>query len=71
MSPSRPCYLSIPCFETNSGGRFFAMDFGNQLVLADKFLIDYAAGIGYGFTTKQTYFSPSQYGFIVASPIHL
>ena len=36
------------------------LDFGNQLVLADQFLIDYAAGIGYGFSTKQHYFSISQ-----------
>ena len=38
------------------------MDFGNQLVLAEQFLIDYAFGVGYGFTTKIAY-NLTNYGF--------
>ena len=34
-----------------------------SLVLADQFILDYAFGIGYGFTTKDT--EPYNYGFFV------
>ena len=67
--PPDPITFQYPVSRQTAVAGSLQLDFGNQLVLADKFLIDYAAGIGYGFTTKQAYFSPSQYGFIVASPI--
>ena len=58
------------CFPTRRSAiaGSLQMDFGNQLVLDDKYIVDYAAGIGYGFSTKQHYFSISNYGFNVIPP---
>jgi len=61
--PPDPVTFTYPSTRETAVAASLQIDFGNQLVFADKFLLDYAAGIGYGFTTKDTW-NPSNYGFI-------
>ena len=60
--PPDPVTFQYPSSRETAVAGSVQMDFGNQLVLADQFLIDYAFGIGYGFSTKGTY-NLSNYGF--------
>jgi len=39
------------------------LEFGNQLVLSEQLMVEYSAGFGYGFTTKQVRYNYSNYGF--------
>jgi len=62
--PPDPVTFIRPSTRQTAVAGSLQMDFGNQLVLADQFLIDYAFGIGYGFTSKNTrYGSFTNYGF--------
>lgn len=61
--PPDPVTFMYPSTRETAVAGSLQIDFGNQLVFADKFLLDYAAGIGYGFSTKDTY-NYSNYGFI-------
>ncbi len=60
--PPDPVTFMYPTTRQTAVAGSVQMDFGNQLVLADQFLIDYAFGVGYGFTTKNTW-NLTNYGF--------
>ena len=40
-----------------------SLDFGNQLIFSNTFLVDYAMGLGYGFSTKRSEMNFNNYGF--------
>lgn len=61
--PPDPVTFMYPTSRETAVAGSLQIDFGNQLVFADQFLLDYAAGIGYGFTTKDSW-NPSNYGFL-------
>lgn len=60
--PPDPVTFMYPTTRETAMAGSVQLDFGNQLVLADQFILDYAFGIGYGFTTKDTW-NLSNYGF--------
>lgn len=60
--PPDPVTWQYPTTRESATAGAVMIDFGNQLVFSDQFLIDYAAGLGYGFTSKDTY-NYSNYGF--------
>ena len=62
--PPDPVTFQYPTTRQSATAGTLMIDFGNQLVFSDQFLIDYAAGVGYGFTTKYVNWNPSNYGFL-------
>ena len=60
--PPDPVTFMYPTSRETAIAGSLQIDFGNQLVFSDRFVLDYAAGIGYGFTTKDTW-NPTNYGF--------
>jgi hypothetical protein len=60
--PPDPVTFQYPTTRESATAGALMIDFGNQLVFSDQFLIDYAAGLGYGFTSKDTW-NYSNYGF--------
>lgn len=65
--PPDPVTFMYPTTRESAVAASVQIDFGNQLVFSDQFLVDYAFGLGYGFTTKQStswWNAPaSNYGF--------
>ncbi|MEY2962945.1 MAG: hypothetical protein RL754_206 [Bacteroidota bacterium] len=51
--PPDPVTFMYPTTRETAVAASAQLDFGNQLVLSDQFVVDYAFGVGYGFTTKQ------------------
>lgn len=64
--PPDPVTFQYPTSRETAVAGSLQLDFGNQLVFSDRFVVDYAAGIGYGFTTKDTY-NLTNYGFFGGS----
>ena len=60
--PPDPVTFTYPTTREFAVAGSLQLDFGNQLVFSDRFLVDYAVGIGYGFTTKDTW-NLTNYGF--------
>lgn len=60
--PPDPVTFMYPTTRETAVAGSLQLDFGNQLVFSDQFLVDYAFGIGYGFTTKDTW-NLTNYGF--------
>lgn len=60
--PPDPVTFTYPTTREFAVAGSVQLDFGNQLVFSDRFLVDYAVGIGYGFTTKDTW-NLTNYGF--------
>jgi|TARA_B110000908_G_scaffold130183_1_gene153050 hypothetical protein len=60
--PPDPVTFMYPTSRETAVAGSLQLDFGNQLVFSDRLVLDYAAGIGYGFTTKDTW-NPTNYGF--------
>ena len=48
--PPDPVTFMYPASREAAVAASLQIDFGNQLVFSDRFVLDYAAGIGYGFT---------------------
>ena len=61
--PPDPVTFQYPTSRESATAGTVMIDFGNQLVFSDIFVVDYAAGVGYGFTTKDTW-NVTNYGFI-------
>ncbi|MEJ6759263.1 MAG: hypothetical protein QNK76_01990 [Flavobacteriales bacterium] len=64
--PPDPVTFMYPASREAAVAASLQIDFGNQLVFSDRFVLDYAAGIGYGFTTKDTW-NLTNYGFFGGS----
>jgi len=60
--PPDPVTFMYPTSREFAVAGSVQLDFGNQLIFSDRFLVDYAVGIGYGFTTKDTW-NMTNYGF--------
>lgn len=51
--PPDPVTFQYPTTRETAVAGSLQLDFGNQLVFNDQFLVDYAVSMGYGFSTKQ------------------
>jgi hypothetical protein len=61
--PPDPVTFQYPVTRESATAFSGMLEFGNQLVFSDLFLVDYFAGIGYGYTTNQSEYNYSNYGF--------
>lgn len=60
--PPDPVTWQYPTTRESAFSAAAMIDFGNQLVFSDRFLVDYAFGVGYGVNGKQGY-SVNNYSF--------
>ena len=60
--PPDPVTWQYPTTRESAFSGAAMIDFGNQLVFSDRFVVDYAVGLGYGFSGKQGY-SSNNYSF--------
>ena len=61
--PPDPVTFMYPTTRESAFAGAAMLEFGNQLVLSERLMVEYSAGFGYGFTTKQVYWNYSNYGF--------